>query len=323
MVQKLRPLASKYKLMRDLTVPPRLTPGDAVAVVSPAGSMSPEIVDKASLALRREGYVVKLGRFCLGSHTDGVITCSGTVEQRLADLREALEDPSVKAVWCSRGGFGTVPLLASLDVNFLAEHPKWIVGYSDITALHAAMLAAGVVSLHAPMMRHLAEHGIAGNAISQTIMQVLGGECRTLRYEVPCHTHNSIGRAKGRLVGGNLAVLESLVATGFDMLCPGAILFIEDVGDEVFRVERMMCHLLLTGVLPKLSGLVVGSFTRYRESEQGCAMHDMIRAMVADFSYPVAFGFPVGHAGRNVPLVEGAEAELHVSEQSATLALAW
>ena len=309
--------------MRDLVVPPRLLPGDAVAVVSPAGSVSPEIVERASSALASEGYVVKLGRFCLGSHTEGVITFSGTAGQRLTDLREALEDSSVKALWCSRGGFGAVPLLASLDIDFIAKHPKWTVGYSDITALHAAMLAAGVMSLHAPMARHLAKHGIAGDAISQTIMQVLGGACRTLHYDVPGHTHNRSGWAKGRLVGGNLAVIESLVGTDFDMLCPGAILFIEDVGDEVFRVERMMCHLLLTGVLPKLSGLVVGSFTRYRESEQGSAMHDMIRAMVADFSYPVAFGFPVGHAGRNVPLVEGADAELRVSEQSATLTLAW
>ncbi len=323
MAQKLRPQASKCRLMRDLAVPPRLKPGDTVAVVSPAGSVSPKIVEQASVALRREGYSVKLGRFCLGSYTDGVITFSGTAEQRLADLREAIEDSSVKALWCSRGGFGTVPLLASLDIDILAKHPKWIVGYSDITALHAAMLAAGVMSLHAPMVRHLAEHGIAGNAISQTIMQVLGGACRTLHYEVPSHTHNRNGWSKGCLVGGNLAVIDSLVATDFDMLHPGTILFIEDVGDEVFRVVRMMCHLLLTGILPKLSGLVIGRFSRYRESAQGSAMHDMIRAMVADFSYPVAFGFPVGHDGRNVPLVEGAEAELRVSEQSSSLTLAW
>lgn len=323
MAQKLRPQASKCRLMRDLVVPPRLLPGDAVAVVSPAGSVSPEIVERASSALASEGYVVKLGRFCLGSHTEGVITFSGTAGQRLADLREALEDSSVKALWCSRGGFGAVPLLASLDIDFIAKHPKWTVGYSDITALHAAMHAAGVMSLHAPMARHLAKHGIAGNAISQTIMQVLGGACRTLHYEVPNHTHNRNGWSKGRLVGGNLAVIESLVGTDFDMLHPGTILFIEDVGDEVFRVERMMCHLLLTGVLSKLSGLVVGRFSRYRESAQGSAMHDMIRDMVADFSYPVAFGFPVGHDGRNVPLVEGAEAELRVSEQSSSLTLAW
>ena len=140
-----------------MVVPPRLLPGDAVAVVSPAGSVSPEIVERASSALASEGYVVKLGRFCLGNHTEGVITFSGTAGQRLADLREALEDSSVKALWCSRGGFGAVPLLASLDIDFLAKHPKWIVGYSDITALHAAMLAAGVLSLHAPMARHLAQ----------------------------------------------------------------------------------------------------------------------------------------------------------------------
>lgn len=307
--------------MHDLIVPPPLKAGDTVAIVSPSGCVSADVVARASAALRSEGCVVRLGQHCLDRHDDGVMTFGGKLEHRLADLHAAFADPEVKAVLCARGGYGAVQLLAHADMGVIADNPKWLIGYSDITALHSVMLRAGVVSLHAPMARHLAECGTK-DAVGANVGRVLCGG-KELDYDVEGEPENCHGKASGMLVGGNLAVLDALVGTEFDMVRPGSILFVEDVGDEVYRVERILYHWLLTGALAKLGGLVVGNFSRYRESASGKAMRTTIRNMVASFGYPVAFGFPVGHSGGNVPLVEGADAVFEVSGDAARLRLMW
>lgn len=307
--------------------PNPLQVGDTVAIVSPASSIDPTFIDGAIAVLREWGFNVAEGTHARGHHTaaSGAIHYSGTLQERLEDLRRAFEDPSVKAILCSRGGYGTMQLLDPLQ-EVIARNPKWVVGFSDITALHAALHRAGIASIHGLMAKHLTECG-GDDACSQALRHLLTGG--TMRYEVNPHPCNREGIATAPLVGGNLALLYSMLATPYNMIKPGVILFIEDIAEAIYRTERMLLSLRLAGILPRLAGLVVGQFTRYRDpllpeqeqeqTQQRSAMYEMISEMVAPYDYPVAFNFPIGHVNRNQPLVEGAKVRLRVNGKSVIL----
>ena len=302
-------------------LPPLLKPGDKIAIVSPSGAVLPERVDGAVRAFEKWGFVPVLGEHCKQEcKTYGVISHSAPWQDRLSDLNQALHDPEVRAILCSRGGYGAVHLLEYLDLDYIASHPKWIVGFSDISALHAAWHRAGVMSIHSPMAKHLTLHDIDDeiNQINYNIMT--RGEFPS--YRVLPHPHNRCGTATATITGGNLAVLMSLLATPFNMIKPGNIIFIEDVAEQVYQVQRLLYHLRLAGILPNLAGLIVGQFTKHR-GEETTAMVDMIADMVAPYGYPVAFDFPIGHVPRNVPIVEGATATLDVTPTATKLSFAW
>ena len=291
--------------------PKPLSTGDKVAIVSPASAVRPAYIDAARATLSGWGYIPSEGRHC--RDTRG--TYSGTAEQRAADLREALTDPEVRAVLCSRGGYGAVHLLDSLPYDAIKAAPKWIIGFSDISALHAAMVSAGVASLHAPMAKQFA----CGSGESlEMVRQILQGGLPS--YSEPPHPLNRVGQAQGQIVGGNMAVLCALIGTPYHMLKPGRILFIEDVGEAVYRIERLLHNLRLCGTLARIKGLIVGQFTEYASPDgNGETMEAMIRRMVEPYDFPVAFGFPVGHVDRNLPLIEGATARLSVTPAATTL----
>ncbi|MBR2147121.1 MAG: LD-carboxypeptidase [Muribaculaceae bacterium] len=302
-------------------LPPLLKPGDKIAIVSPSGAVLPERVDGAVRAFEKWGFVPVLGEHCKQEcKTYGVISHSAPWQDRLSDLNKALHAPEVRAILCSRGGYGAVHLLEYLDLDYIASHPKWIVGFSDISALHAAWHRAGVMSIHSPMAKHLTLHDIDDeiNQINYNIMT--RGEFPS--YRVLPHPHNRCGTATATITGGNLAVLMSLLATPFNMIKPGNIIFIEDVAEQVYQVQRLLYHLRLAGILPNLAGLIVGQFTKHR-GEETTAMVDMIADMVAPYGYPVAFNFPIGHIPRNVPIVEGATATLDVTPTATKLSFAW
>lgn len=302
-----------------MIIPPFLKPGDKIAIVSPSGTVLPERVDGAVRSFAKWGFVPVLGEHCKEQYKSyGVITHSAPWQDRLSDFNRALHDPEVKAILCSRGGYGAVHLLEHLDLDYIATHPKWIVGFSDISALHAAWHRAGVVSIHSPMAKHLTIYDTEDeiNRINYDIMT-----CGKLpEYQVPAHHHNHHGSATATITGGNLAVLMGLLATPFNLIKPGHIIFIEDVSEQVYQVQRLLYHLRLAGILPNLAGLVVGQFTKHR-GEDTTAMVDMIHDMVAPYGYPVAFNFPIGHITRNVPIVEGATASLIVNDDGAKLSL--
>lgn len=300
-----------------MLIPPYLKPGDKVAIISPSGTVLSERVDGAASAIRQWGFVPVVGKYTKGEyHAYEVITHSASPAQRLHDLQQALGDSDVRAILCSRGGYGAVHLLENLDLDALARDPKWLIGFSDISALHAAWHRAGVVSIHSPMAKHLTLHGI-DNEISQINYNIMtGGELHT--YTVPTHHHNRCGRVTATITGGNLAVLSALLATPYNLIKPGHIIFIEDVSEQIYQVQRLLYHLRLAGILPHLAGLIVGQFTKHRAEETG-AMQDMIHDMVAPYSFPVAFNFPVGHVPRNLPILEGATATLDVTSNAATL----
>ena len=294
--------------MEQIIFPSPLTKGDKIAIISPASHILPDYVDGACNAIAQMGFQPVVSNHCKGQ-CGGY---SGTIEQRLADFLEALHNPEVKAILCSRGGYGVVHLLEYLSADDIAENAKWLIGFSDISALHAAMVASGVASIHASMAKHLTQFGDDDEA-TVALFNILQGKLPT--YQTPSHAFNKPGTASGTLTGGNMAVLCGLLDTDFDLLSRGDILFIEDVGEEVYKIERMLYNLRLSGVLPMIKGLIVGRFTDYRNPDgNGDSMEQMVKRMVEPYDIPVAFDFPVGHVDENMPLIEGAQVTLTVAD---------
>lgn len=296
-----------------MIIPPALRPGDTIAIVSPAGKVKHDYIHAAKARLESWGYRVVCGAHAFGECGN----FSGTAAERLDDLLTALVNPEVKAILCARGGYGVVHLLDDISPELIRNNAKWIIGFSDISALHAAWNSAGVASLHAPMCKHLSEE-CEEQSSTQYLRRVLAGEMP--QYRVNHHPFNRKGTAQARIVGGNLAVLCGLLRTPYDIFSEGTILFIEDIAERTYKVERMLYNLDMAGVLPRLAGLVVGRFTDYEEDPGMCTtMSEMIASRVAKYDYPVVFDFPVGHVTDNHPIIEGCEAELRVDEQGATL----
>lgn len=294
--------------MEQIIFPSPLTKGDKIAIISPASHILPDYVDGACNAIAQMGFQPVVSTHCKGQ-CGGY---SGTIEQRLADFLEALHNPEVKAILCSRGGYGVVHLLEYLSADDIAKNAKWLIGFSDISALHAAMVASGVASIHASMAKHLTQFGVDDEA-TVALFNILQGKLPT--YQTPSHAFNKPGTASGTLTGGNMAVLCGLLDTDFDLLSRGDILFIEDVGEEVYKIERMLYNLRLSGVLPMIKGLIVGRFTDYRNPDgNGDSMEQMVKRMVEPYDIPVAFDFPVGHVDENMPLIEGAQVTLTVAD---------
>ena len=292
--------------------PPFLTPGDGVAIVAPASMINPAYVKGAAERLASWQLGVVVSPHCLGR--SGVY--SGTIDERLDDFRKALYSPEVKAILCSRGGYGAVHLLDRL-ADDVARNPKWIIGFSDISALHALCVSRGMMSLHAPMCKHLCEEP-ADDRCTQYLRQILFGEIP--EYCEKPHPMNRRGKARGMLVGGNMAVLCGLIGTPYDIFRPGSVLFIEDIAEPPYKIERMLYQLKLSGKLASLSGLIVGRFTEYTENEGlGGTLYELIGRLVEEYDYPVCFDFPVGHVADNLPLIEGTEVDFSVESQAVRL----
>lgn len=298
----------------EILTPPALRPGDRVAILSPAGIIKPQLVYTTLPILVDQGWVAYVGENTFARHG----TYAGTDEQRYNDLEEALTDPDTRAIICSRGGYGAVHLLEKLNRLPLREDPKWIVGYSDISALHALMSAHGIKSIHAPMTKHIAEkHG--KDEDSQRLFALLKGE--TPDITVAPFSKNRCGTATGTLLGGNLAVISGLISTPLNVFRPDSILFIEDVSEPIYKVERILYTLKLNGILGQLAGLIVGKFTNYVPDRDNATMEDMIENMVAEYDYPVAYNFPIGHVDHNIPMLCSSTSTLTVTPQSVTLSI--
>lgn len=285
--------------------PAPLHKGDKIAICAPASKIDPKVVEKALPVLKQMGWRVEVMPHTLG--TSG--SYSGTDAERLADLRTALTDPEVRAVICARGGYGVVHLMEELDKLPLRDDPKWVVGFSDISALHALMASKGIASIHSSMCAGIKE-GV-DNEDNKALFDILQGDRPVHIFD--SHDYDRQGIATGRLKGGNLAVIADLIGTPYDIIEPDTILFIEDVSEPVYKIERILYQLKLSGVLGKLKGLIVGQFTDYKPDSNYRDMETMIHKMVADYNYPVAFNVPVGHVDHNIPLIESATITLKVS----------
>ncbi len=281
--------------------PPLLTDGSVVALVSPSSSVDPDLIHGAELRLRSEGFEVRVMPGAAGKCG----SFASDAKTRLADLQAAIDDLSVNAIICTRGGYGAVHLLQSLNVH----RPIWLAGFSDISALHALWHSRGFRSVHSSMAKELALGRCKNDDANRRLMEILRtGVMRPIEFAP--HPANKCGHTRGTLIGGNLAVLDGLAGTPFDMLRPDSILVVEDVAEPIYKVERMFYRLRLAGVLGKLRGLVVGQFNAYKPSEDYADMYEMLAQFTPDIHGPVAFGAPIGHINDNLPFIEGAEYEL-------------
>lgn len=293
--------------------PATLKPGDRIAIVSPAGPIDSAIVDSAATVLRDLGYEPVIYPHAFGRN--GYF--SGTHDERYSDLEAAFTDTTIRAILCSRGGYGVVHNLERLAALPLRDDPKWVIGFSDISALHALMASNNIASIHASMAKHI-KLG-PEDEDNAALFNILAGEMPS--YQFGPNPYNQPGEATGKLLGGNLAVIADLINTPFDIIYPGTILFIEDVSEPVYKIERILYQLKLSGILPQLKGLIIGQFTEYKPDAVHETMEAMIHELVKDYDYPVAFGVPVGHVDHNVPLVESSQATFSVTPEGTTLTL--
>ena len=299
----------------EVKFPRPLRKGDKIAICSPAGAIAPEKVEGAVEVLRAKGWEPVVMPHALGHHGN----YSGTPAERFGDLRAAFDDPEVRAILCSRGGYGVVHILEELDDLPLADDPKWVIGFSDISALHALMARKGVASIHSSMAAQV----MLGldNEDNISLFSILEGARPA--YTFDGHDLDRPGVASGTLVGGNLAVLAELINTPYDLIKPDTVLFIEDVAEPIYKIERILYQLRLSGVLGRLKGLVVGQFTEYKPDDNYDDMETMIRDAVRDYDFPVAFGAPIGHVDHNIPLIESAKVTLKVSPSGQNSIIFW
>jgi muramoyltetrapeptide carboxypeptidase len=228
----------------------------------------------------------------------------------------ALRDSTVKAILCSRGGDGAVQVLTRIPLEEFRNHPKWVMGFSDATALHSAEVSAGVMSIHCSMCDGISMRG-ERDSVNAIHRRLLRGELPT--YKIPAHPLNQKGQAEGILVGGNLSVFCGLAGSEYDFLNradEGLILFFEDTGEQMSKVDRMLHLLEIRGILSRVKGIVVGHFSKYKSPESGFAdMYEMLHEYLRHYDIPVCYDFPVGHhSGYNYPFVEGCRVSLKVGQ---------
>jgi len=242
---------------------------------------------------------------------------AGTKSQRISDLQDALDDPNVKAILCSRGGYGLAQIIDKLNFDVFLQSPKWLIGFSDITILHNAISNLGVVSVHGIMAKPLAELPFNADPVLR-LKEILFGKLPS--YSISAHKLNRPGIGNGKLVGGNLSVLMGLRGSMFDAGYKNSILFIEDVAEKPYHIDRMIQNLRFSGALAQLAGLVVGQFSDCDEDPlMKQTIAEIISEAVSDYDYPVCFNFPTGHVDYNLPLLFGANVTLKVNEVESKL----
>lgn len=288
--------------------PPSLQPGDQVGITCPAGAVRIEEMQSMFDQLIAWGYRPVIGKTVGSAH----YKFSATDDERLADLQDMLDNPDIKAILFGRGGYGVVRIIDRIDFTQFARQPKWLVGYSDITCLHSHVNAKfSIVTLHAHMGAGYRPENRDEYA-TQSIQTILCGE--KTAYHLTGSELNRTGRGRGRLCGGNLALLSDLTGTPSDIDTRGCILVIEDIGEYKYNIDRMLWQLLRSGKFDHLTGLLVGGFTDTQDNEIpfGMTLHEMIAEKVRHFNYPVCYDFPVGHQPLNYPLKMGAEMTLTI-----------
>ncbi len=298
------------------TNPPYLQPGDTIALVCPAGFMDMKDVEPCISILDNWGYKVRIGA-TVGKETGNYF--SGTDKERLADLQLALDDREVAAILCARGGYGLSRIIDDLDFKKFRKHPKWIIGYSDITVLHAHVFSTyNIATLHAPMAAAFKD-GLENNPYLLAWKRTIEG--KTNRFIIPSHEFNRKGMAEGELVGGNLALLAHLIGSKSSYQTKDKIVFIEDIGEYAYNIDRMLYQLKRAGYFKKIKALVVGSFSDNKDTLRpfGKPVYEIIRDAVKEYDFPVCYDFPVGHTRENYPLKIGNTYSLKIGKNKVVL----
>lgn len=314
-------LANTVENESSFKIPPYLKPGDTIGITSPAGYITQEQIQPSVLQMQSWGFAIKVGN-TIGKRD---FTYSGTDEERLADFQQMLDDPTIKAIMCARGGYGFIRIIDKLDFSLFKRKPKWIIGFSDITVLHCHLARNyGIASIHSKMCNSFPDDWSKAEPIQiETILSVknaLIGE--QMGYTTPINVNNKEGKVDGILVGGNLSIIETLAGSDSDLDTKGKILFIEDTGEYLYRIDRMLWNLKRSSKLKNLKGLIVGGFKVKPDDvgeEFGKTIYDIVLEKVKEYNYPVAFDFPVGHQRNNFALKCGINHTLIVNETGSVL----
>jgi len=289
--------------------PAYLKPGDCIGIVAPARKISAEELAPAIQEIENWGLKVRLGKNIYAARSQ----FAGADEQRCTDFQDMLNDAEVKAIIAARGGYGSVRIIDSLDFSSLRKNPKWIIGYSDMTVFHNHIHAHyGIETLHATMPISFTKDAESLSLLKKTLF----GE--NPEYWIGDHPLNRKGEATGTLIGGNLSLLYSLASTPSDIDTTGKILFLEDLDEYLYHIDRMMMQLKRSGKLENIMGLVIGGFSEMKDNTVpfGKTAEEIILDTVKEYPYPVCFGFPAGHGVQNYPLVMGREVAFSVKEKT-------
>lgn len=302
-------------------IPPYLKLGDTIGITSPAGYITLEQTQPSVLQMQNWGFNIKIGD-TIGKRD---FTYGGTDEERLEDFQKMLNDPEIKAIMCARGGYGFVRIIDKLDFSVFKRNPKWIIGFSDITVLHCHLAKNyGIASIHSKMCNSFPDDWSKAEPIQidtiLSIKNVLMGE--QMGYTAPANINNRAGKVDGILVGGNLSIIETLAGSNSDLDTKDKILFIEDTGEYLYSIDRMLWNLKRSGKLKNLKGLIVGGFKVKPDDideEFGKTVYEIVLEKVKEYHYPIAFDFPVGHQRNNFALRCGVNHTFIVSETGTVL----
>ena len=301
--------------LAECTAPAFLKEGDKVALVSPSYTTPDSNIQKTADVLKEWGFEPVIGKN-VGKLDAGKY--AGTAQERADDIIAALKDTSIKAILTNRGGYGSIQLADLIDPKLVKDNPKWLIGYSDITTLHAMQTKAGVMSIHGTMSSSIAKTG--GTDDNSTILRdLLKGEVPT--YKVPKHKYNQKGTAEGILVGGNMATFVPLVGSDIDVFQKdGIILFMEEIGENLRNIDRMFNSIELHGVMDNVKGVILGEFVDSGTDLDYESAEAMLSQYLKKYDIPVLCGFPAGHDDVNLPIVMGAKVKIDVGDDGSTLA---
>lgn len=296
--------------------PPYLKKGDTIAITCPAGYMPREKAETCIETIQQWGFEVMVGK-TLGSKSKNYF--SGNDETRLNELQAMLDDEGIKAILCGRGGYGISRIIDQIDFTRFKKNPKWIIGFSDITLLHAHINRNfKIATLHAPMAAAFNNEENKNEFIDSLHKALVG---KKAKYACKADAFNKLGEAKGELIGGNLTLITHLIGTKSDINTKNKILFIEDIGELIYSTDRMLHQLKRSGKLTNLSGLIVGGFTDVKDTERpfGKKVKELIKDILQNYDYPVCFDFPVGHKKENYALKIGGDFQLKITNTKVLL----
>ena len=303
--------------MQNTIFPKSLRKGDKIAIISPAGSVEEKQLEKTLTLIKSKGYEPVLGENLYTKFQNGY-SYAGTEEQRIKDINWALNNPEISAIWASRGGYGCQHLVQHLDLKEFRKNPKWYIGYSDNTVIQSYLLKKGFASIHGQTIK-TSSFGVTEESYDLTF-DILKGKYPD--YKINSTEYNRVGEASGILVGGNLALIYALLGTKYSFDFQDKILFIEDIGENLYALDRMIMSLELAGVFKKIKGLIVGGMTnmgkegenKYYEEFYDPYVNQQIAKRVSKYDFSTVFNFPNGHIFDNRPLIIGSEITMKVGK---------
>jgi muramoyltetrapeptide carboxypeptidase len=298
--------SSVYSQQGIMKIPPYLTKGDTVGILATARKIDHEPLDPAIALLKSWGLNVVVGK-TIGLDNNQL---AGQDWQRAQDFQQMLDNPNIKAIWCAKGGYGTVRMVDRLDFTNFKKHPKWFIGFSDATVLHSHINNMDIATIHCIMAASVLH---ATDAAKQTFHKALFGE--KISYDIAPHKFNKNGKATGELVGGNLSVLFSIVGSPSEIDYKGKILFIEDLDEYLYHIDRMMMNLERNGYFKDVKGIIIGGFAKMRDNDipWGHDALEIIQDITKEYNIPICFNFPAGHIQDNRALVFGKEITMEVT----------